>query len=111
MSRDTAYILDILSAARRIQEGVQGITKEEFLLSWMRHSAIIRQIEIVGEATKRLSMPFRNAHPEIPWRAMTGMRDIVIHGYDAVDLDEVWNVATNDIPPLIASLEPLLPPD
>jgi len=59
------------------------------LKEWMRHSAIVRQIEIIGEATKRLSEDFRNSHPEIPWRSMAGMRDVVIHGYDHVDLEEV----------------------
>jgi uncharacterized protein with HEPN domain len=111
MSRDPAYLLDILQAARRIREGVEGVTKEAFLKEWMRHSAIVRQIEIVGEATKRLSEEFRNSQPEIPWRSMAGMRDVVIHGYDHVDLEEVWKVAETDIPKLIISLEPLVPPE
>lgn len=63
MSRDPAYLLDILQAARRIREGVEGVTKATFLKEWMRHSAIVRQIEIIGEATKRLSEEFRNQHP------------------------------------------------
>lgn len=111
MSRDPAYLLDILQAARRIREGVEGVTKEAFLKEWMRHSAIVRQIEIIGEATKRLSEEFRNSQPEIPWRSMAGMRDVVIHGYDHVDLEEVWKVAETDIPKLIISLEPLVPPE
>ena len=77
----------------------------------MRHSAIVRQIEIMGGATKRLSDEFRNAHPEIPWRAMAGMRDVVIHGYDIVDLKEVWKVATVDVLKLIPALEALIPPE
>ncbi|MBF8284725.1 MAG: hypothetical protein HW378_3640 [Anaerolineales bacterium] len=111
MSRDPAYLLDILQAARRIREGLGGVAKDAFLKDWMRHSAVVRQIEIIGEATKRLSEEFRNSHPEIPWRSMTGMRDVVIHGYDHVDLDEVWRVAEADIPRLIAMLEPLVPPE
>jgi uncharacterized protein with HEPN domain len=111
MSRDPAYLLDILQAARRIREGLGGVAKDAFLKDWMRHSAVVRQIEIIGEATKRLSEEFRNSHPEIPWRSMAGMRDVVIHGYDHVDLDEVWRVAEADIPRLIAMLEPLVPPE
>jgi len=111
MSRDPAYLLDILQAARRIREGVAGIAKEDFLKEWMRHSAIVRQIEIIGEATKRLSEEFKGSHPEIPWRSMAGMRDVVIHGYDHVDLEEVWKVAEADIPKLITMLEPLVPPE
>jgi uncharacterized protein with HEPN domain len=60
----------------------------------MCQSAIIRQLEIIGEATKHLSAAFRGNHPDIPWQKMAGMRDILIHAYDAVDLDEVWNAAT-----------------
>jgi len=97
MSRDPAYLLDILQAARRIREGLGGVAKDAFLKDWMRHSAVVRQIEIIGEATKRLSEEFRNSHPEIPWRS--------------VDLDEVWRVAEADIPRLIAMLEPLVPPE
>ena len=111
MSRDPAYLLDILQAARRIREGVEGVTKATFLKEWMRHSAIVRQIEIIGEATKRLSEEFRNQHPEIPWRSMAGMRDVVIHGYDHVDIEEVWRVAEADMPRLIMMLEPLVPPE
>jgi uncharacterized protein with HEPN domain len=55
----------------------------------------------MGEATKRLSPEFRKNHPEIPWRQMAGMRDILIHNYDDLDLDTVWNVATKSIAPLI----------
>jgi len=69
------------------------------------------QIEIIGEATKRLSDEFRNQHPDIPWRSMAGMRDVVIHGYDHVDIEEVWRVAKADIPRLIMMLEPLVPPE
>jgi uncharacterized protein with HEPN domain len=74
----------------------------------MCQSAVIRQLEIVGEATKRLSEPFRTNHPDIPWQKMAGMRDILIHAYDAVDLDEVWNASTRSIPQLIERLEPLV---
>lgn len=108
MSRDNVYATDILEAARRIQEGIQGITREQFIDEWMRHSAIVRQIEIMGEATKRLSDEYREQHPAIPWRAMAGMRDVVIHGYDIVDLKEVWQVATVDVPQLILALEPIV---
>ncbi len=108
MSRDNVYATDILEAARRIQEGIQGITREQFIDEWMRHSAIVRQIEIMGEATKRLSDEYREQPPAIPWRAMAGMRDVVIHGYDIVDLKEVWQVATVDVPQLILALEAIV---
>lgn len=58
-----------------------------------------------GEAVKRLSSEFRQGHGEMPWRMMAGMRDKLIHQYDAVDLDEVWRTLTHDLPPLIQALE------
>jgi len=76
----------------------------------MCQSAVIWQLEIIGEATKRLSIPFRDNHPDIPWQKMAGMRDILIHAYDAVDLDEVWNAANQSIPRLIEQLEPFVLP-
>ena len=74
----------------------------------MRESAVARQLEIVGEAAKNLSPEFRAAHPEIPWRAMAGMRDVLIHAYRTVDRDAVWSAVTVSVPALIAALEPLV---
>ena len=64
---------------------------------------------VIGEAVKRLSQDFRTRHPEIPWTLIAGMRDKLIHGYDIVDLDEVWKTADADVPDLLSLLEPLLP--
>jgi uncharacterized protein with HEPN domain len=64
---------------------------------------------VIGEAVKRLSEEFRGQHPQIPWTRIAGMRDKLIHQYDAVDLDEVWKTITKDIVPLISFLEPLVP--
>jgi len=74
-------------------------------------SAILDQITIIGEATKRLSQPFRQQHPEIPWRDIAGMRDVIVHEYDQVDLDVVWDVIQNRLPELLTLLQPLLPPE
>ncbi len=73
--------------------------------------AVIRRVEIIGEATRRLSLEFRAAHPDIPWQAMAGMRSRLIHDYDEVSLNLVWDVIQQDIPTLIAQVEPLIPPD
>ncbi len=93
-SRDLNSVIDILIAARLIRQFIEGIDKEIFESDLMRQSAVIRQLEIIGEATKRLSQDFRAVYPQIPWRQMAGMRDILIHNYDDIELDEVWNVAT-----------------
>jgi uncharacterized protein with HEPN domain len=72
-------------------------------------SAVLHQLLVLGEAVKRLSGDFRDAHPEVPWRLIAGMRDKLIHHYDSVDLDEVWRVAERDIPYLAEQIVPLLP--
>ena len=107
--RDFSYLTDILEAARLIRSFIHGVDKERFEDSPLVQSAVMRQIEIIGEATKRLSEKFRAEHAEIPWRRIAGMRDILIHAYDHVDLDEVWNAAVTSLPALIKQIEPLIP--
>jgi uncharacterized protein with HEPN domain len=109
-SRDLVYLLDILGAAHLVQEFIEGVDWQAFEADLMRQSAVMRQIEVMGEATKRLSEEFRASYPNIPWRNIAGMRDILIHAYDHVDLDEVWKAATVSIPALIQQIEPLIPP-
>ena len=65
---------------------------------------------VIGEAVKRLSLEFRASHSSIPWSDIAGMRDHLIHGYDIVDLEEVWKTATVDVPDLLTALEPMVPP-
>jgi len=74
-----------------------------------KQSAILYQAIIVGEATKRLSSNFRNTHPNVPWKDIAGMRDILAHQYDRLNLDTLWDVIQNDIPELIELITPLLP--
>lgn len=109
MERDEATLLDVFRAARLCQEFLGNLTEEEFLSDEKTQSAVLHQLMVLGEAVKRLSREFRAAHPEIPWGPMAGMRDHLVHAYDAVDLGEVWKTASGDIPSLRKSLEPLLP--
>jgi uncharacterized protein with HEPN domain len=102
-------LLDILKAARLVLEFKGKLTKKNFLRDVKTQSAILHQLLVIGEAVKRLSEDFRNRHPQIPWIRIAGMRDKLIHQYDAVDLDEVWKTTTKDIAPLISFLEPLVP--
>jgi uncharacterized protein with HEPN domain len=109
MPRDEATLLDIANAARLVQTFVQGMTKETFLGDLKTQSAVLHQLTVIGEAVKRLSQTFRDRYPILPWSLMAGMRDHLIHGYDAIDLDEVWNTATRDVPEVLIKIEPLLP--
>ena len=108
MSRDDATLLDILKAARLVVAFKGNLTKKAFLREIKTQSAILHQLLVIGEAVKRLSADFRARYPEIPWTRIAGMRDKLIHAYDAVDLDEVWKTVTDEIAPLISFLAPLV---
>ena len=107
-ARDDSYLLDILNASRWIMEFVEGLDEGAFLNDIKTQSAVIRQLEVIGEATKRLSGDIRTTHPDIPWRSIAGMRDILIHAYDHVDIQQVWQATQQDIPNLIEKIEPLI---
>ena len=109
MSPDDAALLDIVKAARLIIAFRGDADKAGFLADSKTQSAVIHQLLIVGEAVKRLSDSFRLRHPGVPWRMIAGMRDKLIHHYDAVDLDEVWKTAHDDVPSLLTIVEPLTP--
>lgn len=108
MPRDLDYAADILAAARLALSYVEGVSYQTFLDDTMRQDAVVRELLIIGEASKRLSDEFKASHPDIPWRQMAGMRDILVHAYDHVDLDEVWRVAADELTSLIAAIEPIV---
>jgi len=110
MSTDDAVILDVLGAARLAIEFTEGMERSDFLADRKTQSAVLHQLLVLGEGVKRLSPEFCEAHPELPWRLMAGMRDKLIHHYDAVDLDQVWTTVRRDLPQVVAVLEPLAPP-
>lgn len=109
MNRDEAALLDIHNAAQRVLLFAYGLTKASLAINEEKQSAILYQVIIVGEATKRLSTDFRNAHPDVPWKNIAGMRDILAHQYDRVSINTLWDVIQNDIPELIELIAPLLP--
>ena len=111
MSRDLHYLVDMYQAALRVQSGSAGISKEELFQDWIRESALLHQIQIIGEAARHISDKFRSEHPEIPWRAIAGTRDIIVHAYNEVSDDEIWEIISQDIPVLIKAIEALIPPD
>jgi len=109
MSRDSAYLLDIFEAAKLALSYLEGRTKEEYLKDTQCQDAVIRRLEIIGEAAGRVSGATTTKFPNLPWKKMVGMRNIMIHEYEDVDLDIVWDTVQNDLPPLISLLEPLIP--
>jgi uncharacterized protein with HEPN domain len=111
MWRDLAWIFDMLQASQKALEYARGLSEGEFRRSGLHQDAIVRQLTIVGEAAKRVSAEFRISHPEVPWRQVAGFRDVVVHDYFRVDLQEVWRIVQEDLPALVAVLEPLVPPE
>lgn len=95
---DTLYLLHILDAIRQIEEYLGNLNYEEFSQSRLVQDGVIRQFEIIGEATKNLSNATRDRVPQVPWKNMAGMRDKLIHQYFGVDIASVWETAKADLP-------------
>ena len=100
MDKDKLYISHILSAIESIEEFTRGLDHDNFLSNKLVQSAVIRQVEIIGEATKNLSESLRADESRAPWRDIAGMRDFLIHEYFGVDLEEVWKTVSEDVPRL-----------
>ncbi len=111
MSRDLAALVDIFEAIYLIDQYIEGVDRYHLSENIEKQDAILRRITIIGEATKRLSKEFRSQHPTIPWKQIAGMRDVLSHDYDEVDLDEVWIVVKQNLPQLSAYIRPLIPSD
>lgn len=111
MSRDDTYLVDILESAKIALDYVFDKSWDEFYEDTQCQDAVVRRIEIVGEAARRISQETRDRHPQIPWREMTSMRNLVIHEYDVVDINQVWETVQNKLPPLIEELSKIVPPE
>ena len=103
--RDAAdYLDDILTAIAEVGEFTRGMSYETFAADKKTVNAVIRSLEVLGEAAKKIPAPFRRKHPAVPWSKMAGMRDVLIHDYMGVDLKTVWKVAQERLPELKALL-------
>jgi len=87
---------------------VEGFTYEEFETDFRTNFAVVRALEIIGEAVRRLPVSLLEQYSEIPWRGMAGMRDRIIHGYDTIDLQIVWDVVKQDIPEIKPQIQQIL---
>lgn len=107
MKGDQVYLQHILDAINKIESYIQ-IGKKQFLFESHWHDAVIRKLEIIGEAAKHLSEDLKIKHPKVPWRRIAGLRDILIHDYMGVDLEAVWEITQKNIPELKSSVQSIL---
>ena len=99
MKKDSVYLRHILESIEKI-ESYATVGKETFMETSHWQDAVIRNLEIIGEAVKRLSEELKNRHPDIPWRNIAGLRDVLIHDYMGIDLETVWNLIGHNLPGL-----------
>jgi len=92
------YVEDIIDAINKIEEDTKGLTYESFVSDKKTVDAVIRNFEIIGEATKHVPLSVRREYPRVPWRDMAGMRDKLIHGYFGVQLEVVWKTIRERLP-------------
>lgn len=104
---DDLFLVHMLQYGRRIPQYTAG-GREEFFRNPMVQDAVIRNFEVIGEAATRISPGFRAAHSELPWKAVIGFRNVLIHGYTTINLVRVWNAVESDLPLLLPALEALL---
>ena len=108
MDNDLTFIEHILESIDKIAKFSKGITKEEFFKDELKQYAIVRGIEIIGEAVKNLSNEFREEHKEIECAKIAGTRDVIIHRYFGLDLNLIWKIIQEDIPALKSKLKKLI---
>ena len=103
------YLAQILERIDRIQEyTVDG--KNAFFIDARTQDAVIRNFEVIGEAAKRIPDEYRQNHPSIPWRELSGFRDVLIHQYEGVSIAEIWRIVENNLEPLRQAINAILPP-
>lgn len=108
---DSAYLLDMLLAARDAVSFTDSMSYHEFSRDRRTQLSVLKSVEIVGEAAAQVSENTKRAHPAIPWREIVGMRNRLVHVYFDIDLALVWDTVRDDLPVLIDRLEPLVPPE
>jgi len=108
MQRDKEYMIDIVESAKLAIAYLGEKSREDFFLDSQCQDAVVRRIEIIGEAARRISDETRSEYTELPWSDMIGMRNLMIHEYDDIDIAIVWETVKNDLPLLIDSLEKIL---
>lgn len=109
MKRETRlFVEDILDSLVRIEDYTRNLKQEEFFRDSRTQDAVIRRLEVIGEAVKNLPEDFRERYPDIPWRQAAGLRDVLIHGYFRVNVARVWQMIKQDLPSLKSQISRIL---
>jgi uncharacterized protein with HEPN domain len=108
--RDLAYIWDMREAARDVMDFVEGVSYVSFCSDKKVRYAVERRIEVIGEAARHVSQSFQESPPEIPWKRIIGLRNILAHEYGEILVERIWRVAVENVPELYVALDRLIPP-
>jgi uncharacterized protein with HEPN domain len=111
MERDLQSLLDMLQSAKIVMGYIAGRSRSELDIDLQFQDSVVHRLLIIGEASKRVSEDMRQSIPIIPWTAISGMRNRLIHEYDEINLNIVWETIVNNLPNLILELEKIVPPD
>jgi uncharacterized protein with HEPN domain len=106
---DAAYLLDMYEACQEALIFIEGVSVQQFLSDPLVRRGVERDLEIAGEAARRVSGAFQGAHPEVPWREIIGQRNVLAHDYGGVVPGRLWETLKQDLPELVATLRRLLP--
>ncbi|MEB3290690.1 MAG: DUF86 domain-containing protein [Leptolyngbya sp.] len=106
--QDKQALIDILTAIQQTLKYIQSVDRERLQQDDEKQAAILYRLIIIGEATKRLSGNLRQQFPEVPWKQMAGLRDVVIHDYDELDFDILWNVVYVNLPDILPKIQKIL---
>jgi uncharacterized protein with HEPN domain len=111
MWRDDALLVDMLAAARQARDYATAVSLDDFCSQHMTQDAVIRQLLVLGEAARAVSEQRKGEIPQMDWSGLIGLRNVLVHQYSRLDIHRIWEIATKEIPPIIAALKPLIPPE
>jgi len=111
MSRDDTYLVDSLESAKIALDYVAGKSWDDFYDDMQCQDAVLRRVEIIGETAKHISPQTQKKYPQIPWRELRVLRNLVTHKYDAVDINQVWDTTQKRLPSLVNELSKIIPPE